>query len=437
MFRASESPTGRAPASNLRYAPDEEPRLTPIRLLWTLPFAVAVLAAVGQTAPPPGPGRLPAPTTSAGGYRLSVERIEQHQSSYLEFPAPGADPQPHQAAPRGRQEIYLSLAAAPPDPRMVARIERIELTGPQAAGGELSFVPLRQDDYHPLTADRWRGRVYLQGLELTRRELPSLTATLIVFAKVELVRVEFPLTGDGEQVREASGVRFSVRKTVGRGGAASVMVEWLAPRTVSVDRPSSETPTGVTAFGKRGGVLQPVGISTSNSQRNGAALRQFQLTFAPMEEGPARVRVEALVRSGPVERIPLALPPVKLPAAGLHDGLLVPPSREQVPAPGHPLFREGGAVLELTLVAPVPAEGAALGLGLSRREGDRREPWRWLEVRTGPDGQARLENLAPGTYRVAVRRAEGRAGPAAPLGEFTLRAGKSTSLGRVSLGGMP
>ena len=104
---------------------------------------------------------------------------------------------------------------------------------------------------------------------------------------------------------------------------------------------------------------------------------------------PVAIMWDLAIRTGPAIRIPFKIADIPLPPGPGEE--MPAPSKDGVPA---------GELVSPVMLKGLPAGDRELAIGLSRQEGAGWGPVRWRTASLGRDGTARLDGIAPGTYRV-------------------------------------
>jgi hypothetical protein len=391
----------------------------------------AALVGPGRSpaAPPVAPAVPPAPETRAQGYRFVVEQVQQQQSQQWEFPPPNA-PDAGIGEATGRQYIYFRLAVTPPDPKLLPNLEGLasRVAGSTGQGKVVVFTPYPMDEA-PVAGGIWRTQLMAQEVELGVTRIKGLQGSLIVYPHARVVSFDFPLAR-APATQKVDGFRATLKEVRQRPGSVAVTIEAEWPAAVTVTRSNPDSPNGVSATTRAGGILFPNGGNTNTVERGGLVVRTHNLTFLDLKEPPQAIRLEALVRSGTPRRIAFNLPEIVLPSALNLDR--DPDSAEVGPlSPGDALFARAGGRLVIPLRGSA-AQGSLL-VGLARAEGAPR--W-YLPVLEAPD-RAALSNVAPGRYRVtAIWSGPGGRRPTLRT-ELEVAAGKTAQTPPLELGGTP
>lgn len=366
-------------------------------------IAASAAAAAALLAPAALPGRAAppapvAPETRSQGYRFVVEQLQQQQSHQWEWPAPGA-PRQGVAEITGRQYLYLRLAVTPPEPRLLPNVEGLaaRVTGATGRGKVLVFTPYPMDDA-PVAGGVWRTQLMAQEVDLGVGRIKGLQGSLIVYPQARVASLEFPL-GKTPATHRVDSFRATLKDVRPRPGSVAVTLEAEWPAALSVTRANPDSPQGVSAQTKAGGILFPNGGNTNTTERAGIVTRTYNLTFLDLKDQPEKIRLEVLLRSGAPRRIPFSLPEIVLPDALDLDR--DPDSGESGPlSPGDGFYARGGGRLVIPLRGST-AQGALL-VSLSRRDGPPEAPQRWYAPTLEAPDRAALANVAPGRYRVSA-----------------------------------
>lgn len=311
------------------------------------------------------------------------------------------------------------------------KIERIAYFGPELKVTDNFGRALYSQSAPPARgtqAARTRLLDYFQRFELSLPDTRSsrirtFRGTLTLYRKVVPIRVEFPLEASSapSAAQEREGVTIALDKGLwsGRTFLATTRVEW--PDGVEVvNRGLYRTPMPYVVDSK-GDLHRPTTPRSSHSREGARRVTEQTLKFQELPERPQKLVYELWVKSDASERVPFRAGPIPLPASATPG-----PDPEQ-----RPLYdpKGGSLVLKVVGLGGKPLEGEVT-LGLVRKTGG--GGTRWLDVSTDPEGVARLEQLAPGAYRVTrlFRTAPGaRAiGDGKAAVEVVVTAGKSVSL---------
>jgi len=370
--------------------------------------ALLLLPAVGGAAGPDGRGGAP-PSVSVEGFQIQVERIQQTANLALDFAPEGFGSPPQAGVTRtaqvtGRQGVQVVLAVRPARPDQVANIGG--LSGPvtaMAAGSALKFTVYSAEE-NAAGGSVWRSHLSAAELPLLSRKVQTLRGVLEVFPRARRIPFDFPLKSKAPlpQVREAEGVRITLRQVQHRGRTVNLVFTQEWPDAVNVVNPSQDQPYGIQLRSVAGGQFAATGAGMQQAPRPGWTVRQCSATFSDVPELPDLARVELLVRSGAPRRLAFVLPDLELPDRGNPE----PGPAEADPgplSPDHPFFAAAGGTLVL-LTPLVAGDPPVFRLGLARR-GDRDwTGWRWLEVAADEAGRVVVPHLMPGDYRARLNR---------------------------------
>jgi hypothetical protein len=376
-----------------------------------------MLAPRAPAAPP-----LVAPETRSGGYRIVVERLVEQVNVPVEFapdPVTGAR---GGGAGEGSQYLYANLAVYPPPGVSPLAIEGLDLrlVGLVPGRQPVVFQSFPFDDANPELTGSWRTQIAAQSIPVGVATLDRLQGELVVYARAKHVTLDFPVNGPLPAVREAEGYRATLKDVRLRPGTLTFQIAAEWPKSVALARVRQETPDGISALTKSGLVLSPFRAGFSSQSQGGVTRREYTLTVNDLKEPPAKIRVEAIVRSGPVRRLPFTLRSIPLPEA-----IVAQAGSRGVEEDGplderHPLFAHAGG----SLVVTGPAGAISVLLGLAPKETGGYGPWRWVEAPLDDGGKGVITHLRPGHYRVLPRWP----GAAAAVLEVDVAAGKTAVL---------
>jgi hypothetical protein len=344
--------------------------------------------------------------TTAGPYRIQVERVSLFETRSVEGDG-------HSLAVQRSCALTLRLAAtAPEELQAVVGIapdvratddtgQRLRSRGPvlpsfsvgAAPGGSRLVVPLEAPDRRA-----------------TR--LAEVTGELVLYRTVTPARVEIDLGAEaGERLEALGSARITLQKVEVSGDECVVRLRVesdpavvIADRTQALDR-------AVPVLLTRSGVRHRTGSfsATSGISPEGRPFTEQKLTFRGLKEAPARLVIDALLKSDPDRRITFQLADVPL-----------PPEYPSRVAPG-PTARRGAVATgrsEATVVRVVGplaavnggsiagavegggAPGGRMAFGLSLQEAGGWSGVRWIEAPTDGAGVARITGLRPGRYRI-------------------------------------
>jgi hypothetical protein len=213
-------------------------------------------------------------------------------------------------------------------------------------------------------------------------------------------------------------------EVAGRTLTALTRVEW--PETLDlVNRGLYRTPMPY-VVDAMGNVQRPTTPRSSHTREGARRVTEQTLRFEELPSPPQRLVYEFWLKSDPSEAVAFRGGPIPLPAAAGNG-----PAPEQ-----RPLYdpKGGSLVVKVVGAGGKPLEGEVT-LGLVRKGGA--GGTRWLDVSTDAEGVARLEQLAPGAYRVTrlFRTAPGAKGIGDRRGpvDVVVAAGKSVSLPPLQL----
>lgn len=287
--------------------------------------------------------------------------------------------------------------------------------------------------------DEWMGNVNLPSPHSKAKKLQWIEGDVMGYRGLKSFRVEVPVPITTKYVRKDAGDMTIVVSRFRSAGTAVPAgddddVEGLPKQPFTVQQGGASvrvrvyTPQQGSRVGSVQGsgswTVQPYLIGTSGKiyqsnrvQSTGWGDQQFSVSdsvfvFPGLQDEPAKLVWDLVERPEPIKLftfrmtdIPLPEPNTPLPRQ--------PNTRPGAPVVTHPFFERGGG----TLVSKVQiAGGNALGtlqVGLAARAAAGWGPTRWFEVAVEENGEIRLEDIKPGSYRLqrVFRPREGEAGP--------------------------
>lgn len=165
--------------------------------------------------------------------------------------------------------------------------------------------------------------------------------------------------------------------------------------------------------------------------------------YQPSDEPIATIRFSLVEKSKPEKLFSFRMANIPLPSAEVFQprrNPLPPPPTEGPVNPenanNRPYYEKGGGkLLSRVINGNQPAGEGSMALGLSVKEGGEWSGVRWIELPVDKDGNAKLEDLKPGAYRV-LRTFQPKEKPKDPQPgrwvngevEVTVTAGKELSL---------
>lgn len=389
----------------------------------------------------PCEGLTPARETAAGPrgeVQVSVQRLSQ--SEYREI-VPGAD------APREEKSLDLRLTLRVPDGEgdRLGAVKALSLTG---ADGQVRKVPASA-----YSRELGRGLPDERHLDLSlpwagahTPRLRRLEGLVEIYPEVDERKVELAVgiaagRSRGQLLAEAVSAPFTVkllRLTSGNSVTARVRIEWAPNPAHQLNEQGQVRVSAVLADGRR--------VALSGEVRRGRGEPQHVMgDFFGAGTGPVTsLEVVVPVRAGTVRELPFALTDVTLPF-GRPYPLRTQPLNE-APRPlrivryqGSPrvpaAFQDAsGGILRIQARRSPAEENAEVVVGLRRKLPT--GGWgavHWVSF-TGGEPWLELKGLAPGTYRIRLRRLEG-AKVRVPVGgpkplesrEVVIQRGKTTT----------
>ena len=387
-----------------------------------------------RAAPPAGASG--APQAAVKGFRVELERLTQTQSLSVEFPEMGA-PRPS----TNRQYVTVQLAVHAPNPKLAQGIHG--LTGPVRVSTDRGENLSTGGTTGRAVAQRlgegrvWRGTLSLPSLDARTAVLRHLEGEVLVYPRTEQVRLEWSLKDKLPATREQAGYKVTLTEATQMQRQTNVVIRAEWPKDVAIAASNEGRAFGVSALTARGAQLPPVGYSSgSPTQSNGINVAEYRVSFYQREgEGePAKVQIEALVRSGEPVRLPFRIANVELPTTVADRE--APDPEVAASDPDFPFMaRDKGATLQTSVRREQVAIGRGeLLVGFSRKVAAGWSAWRWLAVSTDAQGRATVKNLLPGEYRVRRLWKPASDAPDRPQLLVQLRAGQwQNAAGEVTL----
>jgi hypothetical protein len=376
-----------------------------------LPLLFLALIA-GRPPGPPRPGTQPhirQPEARVGDLRVRVTSVLRRRSATTTFSTPAA---PAGAGTRLTDYLQVQLEVGGDRPDVGLRVAGV--TDDFLALDE-GGSPLNLDGPYPLNAGP-AGASYgltVSGPRPIGHQLSLLSGELTLYSRARRVRLEVPWPSGGEDPRATrDGVTGFLKQASHEGTTVSLLLRVeTAAGTLAGDEPAdfgSDLPVRV--LDAKGRPLAAQGQVLYQPAASGPSFREYRLRLTGVDARPARVIVEAVAREGVPKSVPFRLGPIPLPDFSAGDEVLSPGTNPYLESPG------GGSIVTLVLAGGQPAGEGVMLWGLSRQD-ERGDwgPWRWVEVVSEASGQAAMENLKPGRYRVSRRWRPLRHGAAVPV----------------------
>jgi hypothetical protein len=315
----------------------------------------------------------------------------------------------------GGSTLYLSISGAVPggDADTIAGFENVvardDMGGillpaqrPSPTFGRSSVGPF---------PDEWTIGIVLPGPHPKAKRLAWVEGDLMVYRLTRRHHLEFtlPLTEGRKRVGDAV-VELSRYDPGDREDTGPTVQMQVDVPSVSAIRPDGYQGSIPLLVGASGRIYLPGGSSFGGGGGTSGYHYRAEGSFQPIDEPLVKVLFQLVERSQPerlctvrMEGIPLP-PEVVLAAPRPAPHPVNPPPPVRAPSTAgsdRPYFQQGGGIL----VSKVEPEGRAavagtLALGLSLKTSGGWSSIRWIELELGKDGQARLADLKPGTYRI-------------------------------------
>jgi hypothetical protein len=361
----------------------------------------------GQPKPPASPWKV-----ERSGFMLTATRVEQQSSTQTRAVLVLGRPRPETSREEQHSlTLILTVRAPDGDPDVVCGLDifriatdrgRIpadpQLCRPWAIGPE----PSRTDECQvPIGVPPGAGKIL------------QLEGELIVRRRVEWVPLELPVSGAKVPLQRQLGSANLLVKRLEMSTDGELTVEYGATWPTDDPLVALEVDTLPMPMWRlrSGAVAELAGNTSFSGSSTGGGMSENLVTFhgrdLPPGDPVVALLLDFIVRHGPVERIPFRLENIPLlGATGQVGAPLAPPvPAGDRPGPGRvapaPRRPATGTLVSPVLLGDARAAKGELALGLSRRmaSGEWGPIW-WKYIPTDDRGLARLEELAPGTYRV-------------------------------------
>jgi hypothetical protein len=403
--------------------------------LWYGTFAVNLVQ--GHPKPPASPWKV-----ERSGFVLAATRIERQSSTQTRTVLVLGRPRPEISREEsGFLTLTLTVRARDGDPDVVCGLDILRIATDR---GPVPVVPQLYPSYaigpEPSRTDECQVAIGLNEVPPGARKILQLEGELIVRRRVEWVPLELPVSGAAVPLQRQLGSAKLLVKRLEMTTDGELTVEYWA--TWPADDPLGALEVkslSMPMWRLRSGEVAEIGGDTCTIVSSGAGgmserLVVFHGRALSPEDPVVALLLDFVVRDGPVERIPFRLENIPLLGAPVPAGDRPGPGGA-APAPRRPTT---GTLVSPVLLGHARAAKGELALGLSRRRasGEWGPIW-WKYIPTDDRGLARLEELAPGTYRVRrsfkARDAGGAALPAAErwvneLVTARVRAGQTVTL---------
>jgi hypothetical protein len=309
--------------------------------------------------------------------------------------------------------LHLACALPDGDPESLAGIENL------AAQDDMGNLLVSGDEravesgYSAAFPDEWSGVALLSPPAPGSRRLVWITGDLVAYRDYQRYRLELPVGKDVPPARAEAGKAVVEVRRFGRvveegervGAAAPGEARAVFFLELRVQVPTGEpvivgderTPPVPLLLTESGQPVKPVTCGVARNPAPDFTTYTIHAAYPDPGAPPARVALTLVRRAQPEKLLSFRLEDVRLP----------PEARVSVRSGGvdaggaHPFFaRGGGSLLTRVLIRDQPAVHGSLLLGLSAKNGAEWSACRWVLVDLEGDGSARLEDVAPGTYRV-------------------------------------
>lgn len=247
--------------------------------------------------------------------------------------------------------------------------------------------------------DEWQVDATFPGVDSRARQLSRLEGELTLFQEVQNLRVEVPLSAQFPLKQTAGPVEINVQQVV-QPGSATIIVRY------DVSWPS-ELEVSTAIHGAPGWPYAAARLASGRITRMGGSgnggfgnqRRRSVITCVHEGNGgdpPVALVWDLQIKSQPNRKINFRLDNVPLPGLGG----TAPPGKVPPAAP-LPVLSRDGAVSSPVFLGEMAAGEGELSIGLSPRRPDGTfGAVRWKILPTDERGQAVLDGIVPGTYRI-------------------------------------
>lgn len=335
-------------------------------------------------------------TLNREGLVISLRRVRQSESRSQSAPA---------APVEVKRSVELSLEIHPQegDPDLLYALENLRAR--DEAGRDLPAAPpvRRIAGFQPGGfPDEWSVAASFGGFHPAARLLSSIEGEVVLYREAATHRVEVPVgevRPGGEWTAGPARLR-APELSAAEGRPGRFFLAW--PREVEIQGGSEGSSAGVSLFARLGdGRLARVPISFGglSVDEKGEHSALFTLR-APLPEGVTGWAWDITAHARPERRVPFRFVQVPLP--------LAEPSAAALARPG--------------ILLSLPAGGQRAGeltIGYSRQQSKGWGPVRWTTLEADERGEALLDGVTPGVYRLQVsfrpRDGRGNLAPSVPL----------------------
>jgi hypothetical protein len=361
----------------------------------------------GQPKPPASPWKV-----ERSGFMLTATRVVRQTSTQTRTVLLLGRPRP-KISREGWSSLALTLTVRAPDgdPDVVCGLGNLRIATDR---GPVPDIPELCRAYamgpEPSGTDECQVPIGLNEVPPGAGKILQLEGELIIRRHVEWVPLELPVAGAPVSLQRQLGSANLVVKRLEMTPDGELTVEYRAtwPTDDLLGALEAEA-LPMPMWRRRSGEVSELGGDTNISgSSTGGGMSESRVVFhardIPPEDPVVALLLDFIVREGPVERIPFRLENIPLLGAPGRAGTPpVPAGNRAGPGGAEPARRRPttGTLVCPVLLGDTRAANGELALGLSRRTASGEwGPIRWQYVSTNDRGLARLEELAPGTYRV-------------------------------------
>jgi hypothetical protein len=291
--------------------------------------------------------------------------------------------------------VALTVHPEQGDPDVIRGLENVQVITDQGPARSAGDEMLQRRNWSYNRVDEWDVTVPFTEVPPGARRIKLLTGEIVAYRSVKWAKAEIPFPPpEAPFEREVGPVRIAVSR-IEHSPATGVKVQFeaswpLGTRLLGLDGEESAAPN----LRLRSG--QSVAMNwTAEGADEEEGLRKTKMEcvvdqFEP-DNPPAALVWDFTLQADPSLRIPFRLENVLLPAL----------PGDQPVSPGPAETPRTGTIAGAVLLGDAPATAGELAFGLSRRGADGSwGPVRWQTVDVDGRGIGRVENLAPGAYRV-------------------------------------
>jgi hypothetical protein len=328
-----------------------------------------------QPGTPPEPGL----TLNREGVVITLRRVRQSESRFRAASASQSEV---------RRSLQLSLEIHPTegDPDLLYGVENLRAR--DEAGREL---PPAASQRRPSGLapggfpDEWPVTASFGGFEPGSRLLSAIQGEVVLYREAATHRVEVPIPDQKPGGEWAAGPARLRLPATEANGLTHFFLAW--PREVEIDGGSAGSSAGVNllARGRDGRLTRlPISFGGLSVDEHGEHSAEFTLRTPQAAQGSSALVWDITTHSRPERRVPFQFVQVPLPLSDSAGA-----------AAGH-------STLLLDVPETVSSQAGQLTVGYARQQGQAWGATRWTTLDTDDRGEALLDGLSPGNYRLQV-----------------------------------